>query len=423
LSMTSVRPLGVIRWLGVALHIGELWKPHPLLKTTMQRQSNQSSTQTRLPRRSIIKQNNNNRNIPKNKNSQIRRALRPNGPPRRLQSQLGPRSKGAFDPPLRRFQGPIQNTGNNKSRIVFKEPLKTSAPQGVLLGSVGFGITTFQINPGLPATFPWLASQASAYESYKVNALMVEYRHTTNEFTGKGSIVIAPDYDADDDPPASMIEAEQMADSVQGACTRDWVCVLKPRGIGILGPKRYTRSTSIGNNQDIKTYDIAQVHVCTSGQADASEIGQLWIHYDITLSEPQPTNQFNDSFVGLLSNADGSGASITALMGTDAGATGRIIISVSNNTVTISGLQVGQFYIFHYHVNAATVTTQATITPVSGCTFLTTFYVDIKATNSLVEQKFVATSSVAVVTLGGVTVLATPSETLFFVMVVGSLNQ
>jgi len=315
-------------------------------------------------------------------------------------------------PSLRRYTAPRQMTASNKSRIIHREPL------GTLNGSQAFAITTFQINPGLASTFPWLAPQALGYESYKVNRLQIEYKFTTNEFTGLGRVVIAPDYDAADAPPTSMVQAEQMVDNVMGAVAKNWTCTLRPRGIGILGPKRYTRSGALSPNEDIKTYDIAQVHICTSGQSSTDEIGQLWISYDITLFEPQPSKSSNIFLAGALLNPEGTGATITNLLGTAAEPEGSILITHVNNVFTLSNLIQGQDYWFSFHVQAATITNAPTFATdnvnLNSIGDLTTL--NGTTTDAYVFATFSAVASSGQITLGGITVLTTPSLSEILVM-------
>lgn len=338
------------------------------------------------------------------------RFVRDGGGPRRVPN--GP----TWDrlPVVVRAQAPRQTTFNNQSRIRHREPLAT------VMGSVNFGISTYEINPGLATTFPWLSAQASGYESYRVNALTVEYRYTTNEFIGKGSIVIAPDYDAADSAPTNFVAAEQMADSIQGAVAKNWNCILRPRGIGILGLKRYTRSSTLASNLDIKTYDIAQIHVCTEGQTDGAEIGRLWLNYDITLSEPQPIDLPNIVSAGAVENVDGADATITNLIGTAIqDSQSNINITHVDNVVTISNLIAGQTYQFYYHATATTITTAPSLTFTSGLTAVNTTE-DLLTLNGGTVKAYAykcatAGQSVCTLTLGGISVLTLPTRTVFAV--------
>jgi len=290
---------------------------------------------------------------------------------------------------------------------VHREPLLE------LNGTTGFGITTFNINPGLASSFPWLSAQARGYEAYKFNSIHIEYKHTINEFTGQGMLVMAPDYDSSDSPPTTVIEAEQMIDSKQGAVTRDWIMQLRPRGTGILGPKRYVRSGALASNEDIKTYDVAQVHIITQGQASNDvQIGQLWICYDVTLTEPQPIAASEIFLSGILINADGTGVSTTALMGSNLVPTGSILISNNgtNNVFTVSNLIAGYQYRLFYTMSATTVTTTLDVAFDNENLVDVTLPLDFINANVLFFMAtFIAHSTSGSFTLSGPTVVTDPN--------------
>lgn len=359
-----------------------------------------------------MNQNQMKRRKPNNKNRQPRRKNQNRGVQnsRRGRGRNGP----TWDrlPSRMEFTAPRQMTGNNVSRIIHREPLAT------VNGTVAFAIQTFQINPGLGSVFPWLSAQASGYESYKFNKLTVEYRFTTNEYIGLGRIVIAPDYDSSDSPPTSIIQGEQMTDSVMGAVAKNWDCRLRPRGMGILGPRRFTRSGTLDTNEDIKVYDIAQVHVMTQGQSDGAEIGQLWLNYDVTLYEPQPVSLQNITSAGSYYNQAGTDSLITDLLGTGI-VEGALVISHALNVVTISNLIVGQVYLFYFHAVAATITTAPSIAFNAGLTVVNAnddlFTLNGGTTHAYAIKQGMCSQSTVTITLGGITVLTTPSRAVLLV--------
>jgi hypothetical protein len=348
--------------------------------------------------------------------ARIRLLGRQNVPRQRVRNRPNNRTQMTL-PQTVRYRPPIQTTANNKSRIIHREPLGPP-----LLGSINFRNISYNINPGLQSTFPWLAPQAQGYDSYQFNSLHIEYKHTINEFTGLGRLVIAPDYDSSDSPSTSMVQAEQQADCVFDAVTRDCTCILKPRGMGIIGPKRYTRPGLLPSNVDIKMYDVAQINVCTSGQAsDTAEIGQLWVVYDITLFEPQPTDTGDFAQSGVLENATGGNMLVTSLAGSPTLNTGLIQIVPALNVLTISNLIPQQQYILTCGVIAGTVTTQLTITPTTGFTYDSGFINNATTTSSICNQLWTATATTATLTMGGVTVLTGPDRFTFQISLVAPL--
>lgn len=312
---------------------------------------------------------------------------RPNVP-RNIRSVQRTRQMGGLGTTIP-FVPPRQVTRNNETRIVHREPLDT------VFGSVGFAINTYELNPGIPATFPWLSAQAIGYESYKINSLSVEYSFTTNEFIGKGRIVIAPDYDAADDPPTTALEAEQMTDRAFGAVAKNHVCRLRPRGMGILGPKRYIRSGVLPPNEDIKTYDVAQLHVVTSGQTDASEIGQLWLNYDITLCEPQFVNAGQNAQSGWVTSVGAGSVSPSNVFGTTLKQDGNILISTLLNVITVNNLVPGSNYFILNDFEGTTFAGPFNLTLVSGGV-LTAFDLVQSTTRSTQTTQFLSNATTAV---------------------------
>jgi len=300
---------------------------------------------------------------------------------------------------------------NGKSRIIHREPLAT------VLGSIGFNLTQFEVNPGLATTFPWLSASAEGYEAYVVNSISAEFV-TSSATTQTGRIVIAPDYDSADAPPTSVVQLEQMMDAYRGPAWQNGRCVLQPNGLGILTNKRYTRSGALSPNEDIKTYDIAKLNVATSGQiADNTEIGELWMLYDITLCVPQPISPPEIFLAGALINDDGSGGNTTHLLGTDAVAAGNISLTVALNVINVEGLVEGKRYRIIYRCNAAVVTgppvltVQAELSGGSSVTLLSTL--NGTTTDGYYVGSFVAALPGGHITMSNVTVLTTPALLVF----------
>lgn len=175
---------------------------------------------------------------------------------------------------------PIISPGNKMTRIVHRELLST------VTGSVAFSVfSSFAVNPGLAATFPWLSTQASGWEQFRFRRLCFEFI-TRCATTTVGSVILAPDYDAIDAPPSTELQATSYRDTTEDVPWKDQACVLDPLAMHPIGPKKYIR-TGLVANSDLKTYDVANMHVCTTGQADSSAIGKLWVCYDVELFVPQ----------------------------------------------------------------------------------------------------------------------------------------
>lgn len=172
-------------------------------------------------------------------------------------------------------------SGNARStRIKHRELIDT------IPGSVGFDVhDSYNINPGLSSTFPWLSSQAAGWEQYRFHALKFEYI-TRAPTSATGSVILSPDYDPQDAPPSSELVAMSYRDASEDAPWKDQAVKLEPSSMYPLGPRKYIRSANIPYT-DIKTYDSGVMHVSTVGQAGTDSIGKLFVEYDVELFVPQ----------------------------------------------------------------------------------------------------------------------------------------
>jgi hypothetical protein len=298
-------------------------------------------------------------------------------------------------------------------RIKHREPL------GNLAGSVGFTATSFSVNPGIAATFPWLATIAANYECYEFNRLSFEYiNRCSSTFTG--GIVMAPDYDSADTAPTSTQQIEQFQNVYDSTVWKDGKGIVNTKGMGVLSKRRYVRAGALAANLDIKTYDVCNYYVTTAGQANTALIGELWVDYDVTLLIPHSNIVSNIFLSGTQLNATGGGGTTTNLLGTGPFVTlGAIGVSNALNIVTFTNLVSGFKYEVYVHLEAATLTTNMTFTATSGATNLASGDFGLVFVNGTTDQAlayaFTATSNVATFTMAGVTVDATPSRTFISV--------
>lgn len=165
------------------------------------------------------------------------------------------------------------------TRIVHRELV------GTVTGTTSFGVfNSYELNPGLSSTFPWLSSQADSWEQYRFRYLRFRYvpRCAT---TTIGSVMMAPDYDALDAPPSSELTAMSYREATEDAPWKEQVCGLNPSSMFPAGPRKYVRSGLVAG--DLKTYDAGVMHVCTTEESDTSALGKLWVEYDVEFFVPQ----------------------------------------------------------------------------------------------------------------------------------------
>lgn len=136
----------------------------------------------------------------------------------------------------------------------------------------------------MPQTFPWLATTASAYESYKFRSLKFVYAGRVSSTVG-GYCTIAVDFDPSDPAPTSRQEINNFNDRtavVPWTVQADLVC--RRDGLSRI-PKYLTRSSSVAGELGI--YDVGTLYIVTGGQATSSAIGELWVEYDVEFYIPQ----------------------------------------------------------------------------------------------------------------------------------------
>jgi hypothetical protein len=179
-----------------------------------------------------------------------------------------------------------------------------------VLGNVGFSVkNTLQLNPGLAATFPWLAPQAQQWEQYRCHKLIVQYVPivATSE---AGDILISPDYDAADPPPTTEAQASDNKDACADSCWKRMDVVLDVKAMMGLGPRKYVRPCSIAG--DIKTFDLGKLFICTvNANPDATPFGKIYLDYDFEFFCPQ--NSPNPDTLPQSTSLFKQGASVTTL--------------------------------------------------------------------------------------------------------------
>jgi hypothetical protein len=214
--------------------------------------------------------------------------------------------------------------------------------QDVSSAGSGFSITTLPINPTSPLTFPWLNNIANNFESYKFNGLIFEF--VTNSATAVastntalGTVILATQYNLDDPAFSSKLQMEQYEYAVSTVPSESCIHPIEcKRDSGVL-EYLYTYN---GGSGDPRFTTFGNFSVATVGQQAVSNIGELWVSYDITLCKSRLTPfpsvfQFHASFQGTgASNVMGYGSSSANIF---APPTAVVTYGSSNNLPIILG--------------------------------------------------------------------------------------
>jgi hypothetical protein len=163
------------------------------------------------------------------------------------------------------------------------------------------------LNPGLSSVFPWLSRIARNWESYRFKKLRF-CGFTRTSTTTVGSIILAPDYDASDPAPSTEVQASSYADVVEDAPWKDLVCTLKPQSMFSNGPHKFVRGGVLQPNQDVKLYDVGNLHICTVDSTGAAAWQKLWVEYEVEFFTPQISTDQSDGSEKQVSSAGMTGA-------------------------------------------------------------------------------------------------------------------
>lgn len=166
---------------------------------------------------------------------------------------------------------------------------------GDITGSTAFKTETFNLNPGLSGTFPWLAQIADAYEEYRVDGLIWSFKSNYSEYqpgaaTGAmGTVMMATNYNANQQPFTDKRTMENYEYASSQNPTANQVHACNTRGSGTPVKTLWIRT---GNpteaDFDLRLYDLGVFNIATQGQpADGTNLGELWVTYQITFFKPR----------------------------------------------------------------------------------------------------------------------------------------
>lgn len=173
-----------------------------------------------------------------------------------------------------------QITANAKScRIKHRELLD------LIVMSAGFFARTYRINPGVGATFPWLSGQAQGWEQYKFHNLSLKFLPTCST-TEPGVLVMFVDYDPTDSPPGTVRDAMANSTATAGPVRNASTVTANP--VALLGglKKKYVE-TQMSNASEPRSTDSGNFFVVTENGNSQTQIGAVWIEYDVEFFYPQ----------------------------------------------------------------------------------------------------------------------------------------
>lgn len=158
-----------------------------------------------------------------------------------------------------------------------------------------FNVQTFQLNPGLEGTFPWLSQIAQNYDEYDFKQLVFTYRSTTTDIgssTGQcGTVIMATNYNASAPPFGDKVTMMEYDASMSSKVTESMRHGVECDPLKLSGSEgKYIRNNPVVPGQDLKTYDqgsfqlaVANIPTLYVNQA----LGELWVSYNVELRKPK----------------------------------------------------------------------------------------------------------------------------------------
>lgn len=185
----------------------------------------------------------------------------------------------------------ITQTSDRSIRIKFKEYVGDVFTHPSSAGA--FFPQAYSLNPGLLDNFPWLAPIANEYQQWKPKGLLWEFISTSGDITSTqalGKIIIATDYNTTTLNTSFENEKEMLAEAYnqESVPTKDMV-----HGIECDPSERtrkiyFVRAGAIPTTASLGDFDLCQTTIATvGGPAANTNLGSLWLHYDIEFFKNQ----------------------------------------------------------------------------------------------------------------------------------------
>lgn len=249
-------------------------------------------------------------------------------------------------------QVPVMHSANESVRVRHREFIAN------VNSTSAFTLTSYSINPGMAATFPYLASIARNFQEYRFKGLIFEFKSTSGTSvastnTALGTIMLGAQYRADAPDFTSKRELlNEMWSTDAPPCSNVILpieCAPNESPMSI----QYIRSGSATG--DVKFYDLARFYIGSEGAQATSVAGELWASYEVDLYKPQINEPGPSPFDVSSSHWRLSGVTNGLLLGTlQFPIYNGLGITLTSTTVTIP---YGTYFIAYSVVGTATTLT------------------------------------------------------------------
>jgi len=163
----------------------------------------------------------------------------------------------------------------------------------VTSASIGaFSVEEVPIQPALLSSFPWLSASGEQYQEYTINGMVYEFKSNSynalaSTNTASGTVIMTTNYNTLDPPFTTKFQMEQSQFTCSAKPSVDLLHPIECSKIETPTSVLYTRAGP-GALGDLRLYDWGTFNLATVGMQGAStNIGELWVTYDITLFKPK----------------------------------------------------------------------------------------------------------------------------------------
>jgi hypothetical protein len=165
-----------------------------------------------------------------------------------------------------------------------------------------YELVIFKMNPGLASQFPWLHGIATSFQKYAFLGLAIEYVPTSGIAVGGtnsalGQIAMAFNYDVSNPasvwPATSLTGVLNLNGSTSCSPAAPGVCYMECDPSRDLRPMRLVQTdSSTFTGMSTADFVVADFIIATSGARNTTpfQAGQLWVTYEILLTDPRPVN-------------------------------------------------------------------------------------------------------------------------------------
>jgi hypothetical protein len=164
--------------------------------------------------------------------------------------------------------------------------------QNVMSPSVAsaFNVDILTFQPGLSEFLPWGHAQARLYQNYVVHGAVVEFVTYTSSYAAGGTlgaVIMAPQYNSLQPPPATKQQMEQLEGVVSAVTTSNQAMAFECAPSTQVYNSRYVRSGDVPAGQDARLYDFASLILAVDGVPFTDiKLGELWVSYLIEYRWP-----------------------------------------------------------------------------------------------------------------------------------------